>query len=46
MFETVMLGSEKECSNYVANITFRKPGQEQGNKIFAKLATQPRPIDL
>ena len=46
VFETIMLGSEEECSNYVASITFRKPGQEQGNKIFAKFASQPRPIDL
>ena len=44
VFETVMLGSEEECSNYLASLTFRKPGQ--GNKVFTKLASQPRPIDL
>ena len=40
-----MLGSEEECSSYLASITIWKPGNGQGKKIFAKLASQPRPID-
>ena len=46
MFETIMLGSEEECSSYLASITIWKPGNGQGKKIFAKLASQPRPIGL
>ena len=41
-----MLGSEEECSSYLASITIWKPGNGQGKKIFAKLASQPRPIGL
>ena len=41
ILETIMFGSEKECSKYLARITIRKVDQ-----IFTKLATQPKPIDL
>ena len=45
-FEVIMLGSEAECSDYVTSIEIQKPGQETNSKIFAKYASQPRPIDL
>ena len=41
IFETIMLGSEKEGSKYLASITIQKADQ-----IITKLASQPRPIDL
>ena len=41
VFETIILGSEEECSKYLASITIQKADQ-----IFTKLAFQPRPIDL
>ena len=41
IFETIMLGSEEECSKYLASITIQKADQ-----IFTKLAFQPKPIDL
>ena len=42
----MILGSEDECSSYLTSVAIRKPGQDQGSKIFAKLVSQPRPIDL
>ena len=36
IFETMILRS----------VVIRKPGQDQNNKVFTKLVSQPRPIDL
>ena len=46
IFETMILGSEDECSSYLTSVAIRKPGQDQSSQIFTKLVSQPRPIDL
>ena len=41
-FETVMLGSEDECKDFLASITIL----DKDNKVFTKNTSRPRPISL
>ena len=42
MFETIMLGSEEECKDYISSITIL----DKDSKAFATYTCHPRPISL